>query len=93
MIDLDNSVFMNFKRYCKQEVTNCFKADMRISNFENLIKNETDVSTKDVNGVLRICSKVIMHRRYAIICDLNEKYQKNEHKNSTWGSHLLRLWP
>ena len=29
MIDLDSSVFMNFKRYTKEEVTNCFKADMR----------------------------------------------------------------
>lgn len=44
MIDLDNSVFMNFKRYTKQDVTNCFKADMRMSTFENVVKDETDVS-------------------------------------------------
>ena len=44
MIDLDNSVFMNFKRYTKQDVANCFKADMRSSTFENVIKDEEDVS-------------------------------------------------
>lgn len=31
MIDLDNSVFMNFKRYTRQDVENCFEADMRSS--------------------------------------------------------------
>ena len=45
MIDLDNSVFMNFKRYTKQDVTNCFKADMRMSTFENVVKDEMDVSS------------------------------------------------
>ena len=44
MIDLDNSVFMNFKRYTKQDVTNCFKADMRMSSFENVVRDEQDVS-------------------------------------------------
>ena len=39
-IDLDNSVFMNFKRYTKQEVLNCFKADMRMSNFEIIFSDE-----------------------------------------------------
>ena len=44
MVDLDNSVFMNFKRYTKQDVINCFKADMRQSSFENIVHNEEDVS-------------------------------------------------
>ena len=46
MIDLDSSVFMNFKRYTKQDVINCFKADMRQSSFENIVRNEEDVSNK-----------------------------------------------
>lgn len=37
VLDLDNSVFMNFKRYTKQDVANCFEADMRSSSFENVI--------------------------------------------------------
>lgn len=43
MIDLDSSVFMNFKRYTKQDVINCFKADMRQSSFENIVRNEEDL--------------------------------------------------
>ena len=43
MIDLDNSVFMNFKRYTKMEVANCFEADMRSSNFENVVTDEEDL--------------------------------------------------
>ena len=46
MIDLDSSVFMNFKRYTKQDVDNCFKADMRQSCYENVVRNEEDVSVK-----------------------------------------------
>ena len=37
VLDLDNSVFMNFKRYTKQDVANCFEADMRSSSFENVL--------------------------------------------------------
>ena len=44
VVDLDNSVFMNFKRYTKQDVQNCFQADMRASAFENFIQDEEDVS-------------------------------------------------
>lgn len=44
MIDLDNSVFMNFKRYTKKDVADCFEADMRSSNFELIIEDEEDVS-------------------------------------------------
>ena len=44
LLDLDNSVFMNFKRYTKQDVANCFEADMRASNFENVISDETELS-------------------------------------------------
>ena len=44
MIDLDNSVFMNFKRYLKKDVENCFEADMRSSSFESIVKKEDDVS-------------------------------------------------
>jgi hypothetical protein len=34
MIDLENSVFMNFRRYTKKDVLNCFEADMRNSSFD-----------------------------------------------------------
>jgi len=44
MIDLDNSVFMNFKRYTKKDVFNCFEADMRSSDFGKLSCSESDVS-------------------------------------------------
>ena len=44
LIDLDNSVFMNFKRYTKQDVANCFEADMRSANFEAVIKDDEEVS-------------------------------------------------
>ena len=44
LLDLDNSVFMNFKRYTKQDVANCFEADMRASNFENVISDEQELS-------------------------------------------------
>ena len=44
MIDLDNSVFMNFKRYTKQDVLNCFEADMQTSHFDLLSISEKDVS-------------------------------------------------
>ena len=37
VLDLDNSVFMNFKRYTKLDVANCFEADMRSSSFENVL--------------------------------------------------------
>lgn len=44
MIDLDSSVFMNFKRYTKQDVMNCFEADMRTCNFDLLSSSEENVS-------------------------------------------------
>ena len=44
MVDLDSSVFMNFKRYTKVDVANCFEADMRSSDFESVIKQEEEVS-------------------------------------------------
>ena len=44
-IDLDNSVFMNFKRYTKQDVQNCFSADMAHSRLDSFITDEEDVST------------------------------------------------
>lgn len=44
VLDLDNSVFMNFKRYTKQDVVNCFEADMRSSNFEMLLPDETQLN-------------------------------------------------
>lgn len=47
MIDLDNSVFMNFVRYTKQDVENCYAADMGSSSFEKIVKREDDVSETD----------------------------------------------
>ena len=44
ILDLDGSVFMNFKRYTKLDVTNCFEADMRSSNFESVFQDEQEVS-------------------------------------------------
>ena len=44
MIDLDSSVFMNFKRYTKQDVALCFKADMRLSCLEALVNNDEQMS-------------------------------------------------
>jgi len=35
---------MNFKRYTKQDVENCFKADMYSSSFETIVFNEEEVS-------------------------------------------------
>lgn len=46
MIDLDNSVFMNFKRYTKAGVSQCFEADMRSSNFELIIKEDEEDLTE-----------------------------------------------
>ena len=58
MIDLDNSVFMNFKRYTKQDVENCFKADMRQNCFENVVHDEED---------LKNCM-LVYQRNYAAYC-------------------------
>lgn len=44
MIDLDNSVFMNFKRYTKRDVMDCFEADMRSCSFDLLSSDEEIVS-------------------------------------------------
>jgi len=44
-IDLDNSVYMNFKRYTKQDVENCYKADMNSSNFETIVFDENEVGS------------------------------------------------
>ena len=37
IIDLDGSVFMNFKRYTKQNILDCLKADMSRSVLEDLV--------------------------------------------------------
>ena len=44
MIDLDNSVFMNFRRYTEKDVLNCFEADLRNSSFDLVNISEQDVS-------------------------------------------------
>ena len=59
MIDLDNSVFMNFKRYTKQDVENCFEADMRSSTFESIIKD-------DEEDLTQCC--MVFEKNYAAYC-------------------------
>ena len=39
---------MNFKRYTKQDVANCFEADMRSSTFERVVENEETVSSQSI---------------------------------------------
>ena len=60
VLDLDNSVFMNFKRYTKQDVANCFEADMRSSSFENVIQDETE---------LNLCAHTL-EENYATYCQV-----------------------
>lgn len=43
MIDLDNSVFMNFKRYTKANIEECFESDMKGSNLGKIIEDESEV--------------------------------------------------
>ena len=59
MIDLENSVFMNFKRYTIKEVSNCFEADMRASNFEAIIKEDEEDLTQ--------CA-LVFEKNYAAYC-------------------------
>ena len=40
IIDLDGSVFMNFKRYTKEIIIDCLKADMATSVLEYLLDSE-----------------------------------------------------
>ena len=42
MIDLDNSVFMNFKRYTKANIEECFENDMEKSNVGSIIEDEPE---------------------------------------------------
>ena len=56
IIDLDGSVFMNFKRYTKQNIMDCLKADMATSIVENVLETEEegdaiqDVLTQNYTG-------------------------------------------
>ena len=63
MIDLDNSVFMNFRRYTEKDVLNCFEADLRNSSFDLVNISEQDVSKlssecNNPNYVFRSVSRV-----------------------------------
>lgn len=42
MIDLDNSVFMNFKRYTKEDVGAAFKADKDFFDFDEILDDLDD---------------------------------------------------
>ena len=42
MIDLDNSVFMNFKRYTKEDVGAAFKADKDFFDFDEIVEELED---------------------------------------------------
>ena len=42
MIDLDNSVFMNFKRYTKEDVGAAFKADKDFFDFDEILDDPED---------------------------------------------------
>ena len=42
MIDLDNSVFMNFKRYTKEDVGAAFKADKDFFDFDEILEDLED---------------------------------------------------
>ena len=51
ILDLDGSVFMNFKRYTKQNIMDCLKADMATSILEHLL--DSDEEEDAVQEVLR----------------------------------------
>lgn len=51
---------MNFKRYTKVDVANCFEADMRSSDFESVIKHEEEV----------VACAIILEKNYANYCQV-----------------------